>query len=236
MTIGCLYPVLIPSKISGIRVNPLKDTAKKDHRVEANILPMISLVLIIKALAKKSIVNQEVIPKTNTRALEVVLTEATLKTETPIILDMTNITAQVIDPTILDQVLRIDTINQSLLPIIRMALILDPTVDLPDPELLAEATVQELPVDQIIIKIRADLQATIRKKEIEVHPTMETQIIQLRYWKLNSLTSKIKNAIHCYVQRNAKTRYVRSAMDNIKPTIVLITSHMPKKTASTVRI
>ena len=234
MTIGCLYPVSIPSKISGIRVNPLKDTAKKDHRVEANILPMISLVLIIKALAKKSIVNQEVIPKTNTRALEVVLTEATLKTETPIILDMTNITAQVIDPTILDQVLRIDTINQSLLPIIRMALILDPTVDLPDPELLAEATVQELPVDQINIK--ADLQATIRKKEIEVHPTMETQIIQLRYWKLNSLTSKIKNAIHCYVQRNAKTRYVRSAMDNIKPTIVLITSHMPKKTASTVRI
>ena len=117
-----------------------------------------------------------------------------------------------------------------------MALILDLTVDLTDPELLAEATVQELPVDQTNIKIRADLQATTRKTEIEVHPTMEIQIIQLKYWKLNSPTSKTKNAIHCYVQRSVKTRYVRSAMDNIKPTIVLITSHMLRKTASTVRI
>ena len=149
MTIGCLYPVSIPSKNSGIRVNPPRDTVKKDHQVEANILPMISLVLIIEAPARISIVNQEVIPKTDTRVLEVVLTEATLRTETPIIQDMTNITALVIDPAILDQVLRIDTINQSLLPIIRIALVPDLTVDLPDPELLAETTIQETPVDQI---------------------------------------------------------------------------------------
>ena len=142
---------------------------------------MISLVLIIEAPARTSIVNQEVIPKTDTRILEVVLTEATLRTETPIIQDMTNITALVIDPAILDQVLRIDTINQSLLPIIRMALTLELPVDLPDPELLAEATAQELPVDQISIKIRADLQATTRKTEIKVHPTMEIQIVQLKY-------------------------------------------------------
>ena len=117
-----------------------------------------------------------------------------------------------------------------------MALILDLTVDLPDPELLAEATVQELPVDQIIIKIRADLQATISKKEIEVHPTMEIQVIQLKYWKLNFPTTKIKNAIHCCVQKNVKTKFVKNAMDNIKPTIVHITLHMLKKTANTVRI
>ena len=197
---------------------------------------MISLVLIIEAPARISIAIQEAIPKTNTRILEVVLTEATLRTETPIIQDMTNITALVIDPAILDQVLRIDTINQSLLPIIRMALTLELTVDLPDPELLAEATVQELPMDQTSIRIRADLQATTRKIEIEVHHTMEIQIIQLKYWKLNSPTSKTKNAIHYYVQKSVKIKYVRNAMDNIKLTIVHITSHMLRKTASTVRI
>ena len=148
MTIGCLYPVSIPSKISGIRVNPPRDTVKKDHQVKANILSMISLVLIIKVLAK-TIVNPEVIPKTNTRILEAVITEVTHRTETPTIRDMTSITALVIDPIILDLVLRIDTINQSLLLIIRLALILDLTVDLPDPELLAETTIQEIPVDQI---------------------------------------------------------------------------------------
>ena len=148
MTIGCLYPVSIPSKISGIRVNPPRDTVKKDHQVEANILPMISLVLIIKVLAK-TVVNPGVIQKTNTRILEAVITEVTHRTETPTIQDMTSITALVIDPTILDQVLRIDTINQSLLLITRIALILDLTVDLPDPELLAETTIQEIPVDQI---------------------------------------------------------------------------------------
>ena len=111
---------------------------------------MISLVLIIEAPARTSIVNQEVIPKTDTRILEVVLTEATLRTETPIIQDMTNITVLIINPAILDQILRIkDTINQSLLLITRIALILDLTVDLPDPELLAETTIQEIPVDQI---------------------------------------------------------------------------------------
>ena len=148
MTIGCHYPVSILSKISGIRVNLPRDTVKKDHQVEANILPMISLVLIIKALAR-TIVNPEVIPKTNTRILEAVITEVTHRTETPTIQDMTSITALVIDPTTLDQVLRIDTINQSLLLITRIALILDLTVDLPDPELLAETTIQEIPVDQI---------------------------------------------------------------------------------------
>merc|ERR1711976_644240 len=96
--------------------------------------------------------------------------------------DMTNITVLIINPAILDQILRIkDTINQSLLLIIRMALTLELPVDLPDPELLAEATAQELPVDQISIKIRADLQATTRKTEIKVHPTMEIQIVQLKY-------------------------------------------------------
>ena len=149
MTIGCLYPVSIPSKISGIRVNPLRDTVKKDHQVEANSFPMTSLVLIIKALARTSIVNQEVIPRTNTRILEAVITGETHRTETPTIQDMTSITALVIDPTILDLVLRIDIINLSLLLIIRIAIILDLTVDLPDPELLAETTIQEIPVDQI---------------------------------------------------------------------------------------
>ena len=95
---------------------------------------------------------------------------------------MTDITVLIIDPAILDQILRIkDTINQSLLLIIRMALTLELPVDLPDPELLAEATAQELPVDQISIKIRADLQATTRKTKIRVHPTMEIQIVQLKY-------------------------------------------------------
>ena len=148
MTIGCHYPVSILSKISGIRVNPPRDTVKKDHQVEANILPMISLVLIIKVLAK-TIVNPGVIQKTNTRILEAVITEVTHRTETPTIQDMTSITALVIDPTILDLVLRIDIINLSLLLIIRIAIILDLTVDLPDPELLAETTIQEIPVDQI---------------------------------------------------------------------------------------
>ena len=182
ITIGCLYPVSILSKNSGIRVNLPKDTVKKDHQAKANTLPMISLVLIIEAPARISIAIQEAIPKTNTRILEVVLTEATLRTETPIIQDMTNITVLIINPAILDQILRIkDTINQSLLLIIRMALTLELPVDLPDPELLAEATAQELPVDQISIKIRADLQATTRKTEIKVHPTMEIQIVQLKY-------------------------------------------------------
>ena len=148
MTIGCHYPVSILSKISGIRVNPPRDTVKKDHQVKTNILPMISLVLIIEALAK-TIVNPEVIPKTNTRILEAVITGVTHRTETPTIQDMTSITALVIDPTILDLVLRIDIINLSLLLIIRIAIILDLTVDLPDPELLAETTIQEIPVDQI---------------------------------------------------------------------------------------
>ena len=148
MTIGCHYPVSILSKISGIRVNPPRDTVKKDHQVKANILPMISLVLIIEVLAK-TIANPEVIPKTNTRILEAVITEVTHRTETPTIRDMTSITALVIDLTILDLVLRIDIINLSLLLIIRIAIILDLTVDLPDPELLAETTIQEIPVDQI---------------------------------------------------------------------------------------
>ena len=65
---------------------------------------------------------------------------------------------------------------------------------------------------------------------------MEIQIIQLKYWKLNFPTTKIKNAIHCCVQENVKTKFVKNAMDNIKPTIVLITSHMLRKTASTVKI
>ena len=197
---GCLYLALILSKNSGIRVNLPKDTVKKDHQAKANILPMISLVLIIEAPARTSIVIQGTIPKTDTRILEVVLTEATLRTETPTTQDMTNITVLKIDPAIPDQILRIkDTINQSLLLIIRMALTPELPVDLPDPELLVETTAPELQVDQTSIRIKADLQATTRKTEIRVHPTMEIQIAQLEFWKLNFLISETRNATHCYV-------------------------------------
>ena len=65
---------------------------------------------------------------------------------------------------------------------------------------------------------------------------MEIQIIQLKYWKSNFPTTKIKNAIHCCVQKNVKTEFVKSAMENIKPITVHITLHMLKKTANTVRI
>ena len=117
-----------------------------------------------------------------------------------------------------------------------MALIPELPVVLTDPELLVEATNPELPVDPTITRIRADLQATIRKTEIKVHPTMEIQTVQLKFWKLNSLISETRNATHCSVQKSVKTKYVRNVMDNIKLTIVHIISHMLKKTVSTVKI
>ena len=136
---------------------------------------MISLVLIIEVPARINKIIPEIIPKINTKILEVVLTEVILRTKIITNQDMTNITVLKTDPTILvsmtntalslevtntriDRVLRTkDTTNPSLLPTTRMVLTLELLVDPPDPELLVEATDKELPVDQTSTEIKADL-------------------------------------------------------------------------------